>query len=431
MAHTQRRAVITGLGMVTPIGIGKDAFWDSLLAGRGGVGPITKLDPSPLPCHFAAEVRGFDARKYVPKRKSLKVMAQDIQWAVAAAELAVQEAGLDTKAVDHPRFGVSFGGGLIPSELDELGPAVAESLDGQKQYDIRRWGTQGLAQLFPLWMLKYLPNMLACHISIFHDAQGPNNTITMAEASGHLAVGEAFRVITRGAADMFIAGGSDSKVTALGLVRLSLLKAISQRNDAPERASRPFDADRDGVVAGEGAGALILEELDHAKQRGATIHAELVGFGASCEGVDGMAGGPTVRGLALAMRRAIDEAGLQPDDIPVVCAHGLGDRRCDVVEAQAIREVFGPDVERPLVTAPKSFYGNLGAGGGAVDLIVAALAVAHDIIPPSLNYERPDPECPVAVVAGKPKSADVRAVVSTAFTTAGQVGSLVLKKFDG
>ena len=426
----QRRVVITGVGLVTPIGIGKDAFWDSLRHGRSGVRPVTKLDVSPLPCRFAAEVHGFEPKNLIRHRKSLKVMAQDIQWAVASAELAVRDAELDTETVAHPRFGVSFGGGLIPSELDELGPAVSESLDDQGRYDIRKWGSSGLAQLFPLWMLKYLPNMLACHISIFHDAQGPNNTITMAEASGHMAVGEAFRVMSRGDADVFIAGGADSKVTPLGLTRLCLLNALSGRNDAPERACRPFDADRDGTVAGEGAAAVILEDLDHAKRRGARIHAELVGFGASCQRADGLAGGPTPEGIALSMDKAIAGAGLRPEDISLVCAHGLSDRHLDVVEAQAIRRVFGAYADRLPVTAPKSFFGNLGAGAGAVELVAAALCIANGTIAPTLNYERPDPECPLAVVPPPAREADIRAVISTAFTVAGQVGSLVLKKFD-
>ena len=294
---TQRRVAITGLGVVTPAGVGMDAFWQAALEGRSGVRNIGLFDPSEFPCKIGGELANFSARTFVPKdyRKAVKVMARDIEIAVAAADLAFRDSGIVTKGIDPEkttiasgRLGCNIGAGLICSDLDELGQAVMTSLTEGK-FDLKLWGASGMNNLTPLWLLKYLPNMLSCHVTIIHAAEGPSNTITCGDASGHLAVGEATRLIERGGADVVIAGGAESKLNPMGLLRQGLLKRMcTSGNDTPASACRPFDAGHCGTVIGEGGGLLILEDLQRAQQRGAKIYAEIVGFGGACDpqGID-------------------------------------------------------------------------------------------------------------------------------------------------
>src|SRR5215211_1146066 len=284
-----RRVVVTGVGVISPVGIGQAAFWENLLAGKSGIRKITTFDPSGFACQIGGEVPAYKIGDYVPKsyRKATKVMARDIELAVIAADDAMKDAGLKTKAyTDAPeikaeRFGCNIGAGLINAELDELTGAMHIAREGNK-LDLHKWGKDGMQQLTPLWLLKYLPNMLACHVTIIHELKGPSNTITCADASSHLAIGEAFRTIQRGAADLAICGGAETKVLPMSVMRQVLLRRVTEtHNDSPEQAVRPFDADADGTAVGEGGGLLILEEYEHAKKRGAKIYAELVGFGAS------------------------------------------------------------------------------------------------------------------------------------------------------
>ena len=429
MSDGERRVVITGLGVVAPIGIGKDAFWKALVERRSGIRQIPEFQEQGFPSTFGGRVRGFDPLAYVKQRKSLKVMARDIQLAVAGAKLAAADAGLAEAKLDPTRVGVEFGAGLICTDLDELALPVTASVNGCRWFDIRKWGEEGMGQLFPLWLLKYLPNMLACHVSIFHEARGPNNTITESEAASNLAIGEAYRIICRGHADVIIAGGADNKIHPLGMVRLGLLNQLSRRNDSPQTASRPFDAQRDGMVPGEGAGVLILEELEHARRRGAKMYAEVVGFGAGC---DGRSQGRVNRqgiGPALAMENALRDAGMNADEVGHINAHGLSGPLEDEAEARAIYRVFGPEARRVPVTANKSYFGNLGAGTGAVELIASVLALEQGVIPPTLNYEQGDPECRLNVVAGDPMESQAKSFVSTSFTTAGQSAALAVRAF--
>src|SRR5579864_708003 len=284
-----RRVVITGIGVICPIGIGAKVFWQNLLAGQVGVRRIASFDPSGLPSQIGGEVPPFKIGDFVPKsyRKATKVMARDIELAVIAADDAFKDAGLKTRAytdsptIDSARFGCNIGVGLISADLNELTAAMHVARDGNR-LDLQRWGRDGMNQLTPLWLLKYLPNMLACHVTIIHELKGPSNTITCAEASSHLAIGEAFRTIQRGDADCAICGGAETKVVPMSLVRQILLRRVTEsHNDSPESAVRPFDAEASGTAVAEGGGLLILEEYEHAKKRGARIYAELVGFGAS------------------------------------------------------------------------------------------------------------------------------------------------------
>jgi 3-oxoacyl-[acyl-carrier-protein] synthase II len=427
MASSSRRAVITGLGVLSPIGLGAEAFWHGLQAGRSGVRRISGFDASSLPTQIAGEIPDFDAKKYLDKeaRKSLKVMARTIQLAVCAAQLALDDSGVDKQKLDPTRFGVEFGAGMLASELEELAPAAALSSNGQPgDVDLEKWGAEGLEQVQPLWMLRYLPNMLACHVSILHNAQGPNNTITESEVAGLLALGEAFRILERGDADFFLVGGADSRLGPLSMVRQCLYEPLSRRNDAPEKACRPFDRDRDGTVVGEGAGVLALENLEHAQRRGARIYAELLGFGAAFDlKRDGS-------GLARAIRTALKQAGIVPEDIDHVSAHGLGMIQSDIWEARGLAAVFGNCKPPVPVLALKGYLGTLGAGCGITELIGSVLALRHGQVPPTLNCDAPDPACPITVISGKPQPPRKPHVLKVSFTQMGQCAAVVCRKWD-
>jgi len=311
-----RRVVITGIGIVSSIGIGGRIFWDSLLAGNVGIRRISAFDPSGFPCQIAGEVPEFKIGDFVPKayRKATKVMARDIQLAVVAADDAFKDAGLQSHAYTETpnfngrRFGCNIGAGLISAELSELAMAMNSSRDDSdsNKIDLSKWGRDGMTQLTPLWLLKYLPNMLACHVTIIHQLKGPSNTITCADASSHLAIGEAFRTIQRGNADLAICGGAECKVQQMGLLRHSLLKRLNEtQNDDPAHAVRPFDADAHGTALGDGGGLLIIEEYEHAKTRGAKIYAELLGFAASQDSYRITEPDPTGHSYARAITSAI------------------------------------------------------------------------------------------------------------------------------
>jgi len=395
--------------------------------GRSGIRPIRAFDTSALSVHIAGEVVGFDARDFVAKqdRRSLKMMARTIQLAVAGAQRALDDGRVDKSRLDPTRFGVEFGAGLIASELPELADAARISANCQPgAVDLSKWGEQGLPAIQPLWMLKYLPNMLACHISILHDAQGPNNSITESDVASLLALGEAYRILARDQADIFLVGGAESKLNPLSMVRQCLFELLSRRNDNPERACRPFDRARDGLVLGEGAGVFVLDDLEHARRRGAHIYAELVGFGASFDR------NLTGAGLARAINAARAEAGIGPEDVDHINAHGLATREADACEARGLQMVFGA-CRRPVpVFAPKSYIGTLGAGGSSTELAASVLGLEHGLIPPTLNYEEPDPACPIPVLAGAPRPVTHPYVVKVSFTQMGQCAALVLRKWQ-
>ncbi len=390
--------VVTGWGVVSPIGIGRAAFTESLLAGRSGVGRVTRYDPRALASQIGGEVRGFEPKQYVRPIKSLKVMCRDIQLGVAAANLALDDAGLNLAELDSERRGVVIGAELMPCDPGELTSAYRACVD-QGHFDFARWGTAGLSEFYPLWMLKYLPNMPACHVAIAHDCRGPNNTIALWEVSSLLALAEAAEVIRRGKADLMLAGGTCSRMNPTQAVRNGVWQ-LSSRNAEPETACRPFDRDRDGMVPGEGAAVFVLERADHATARRAKVQARWLAA-ASSFGLDRGDGEPHRRAIASGIRSVLARAGLTPADVGHVNAHGLGTSRQDALEASAIHDVLG---EVP-VTAPKSFFGNLGAGGGAVELAASLVGLAQGLVPVTLNYQSPDTHCPVSVVHGQPLAA--------------------------
>jgi 3-oxoacyl-[acyl-carrier-protein] synthase II len=357
-------------------------------------------------------------------RKSLKVMARAIQLAVAGTWLALKDGKIDPAKLDPTRFGVEFGASLIPSELDEIAPAAKISSNCMPgKVDLGIWGHQGLSQMPPLWMLKYLPNMSACHVSILHNAQGPNNTITENDVAPLLAINEAYRIITRGQADVMLCGGGDSKVNPLSLTRLCLFSALTKRNDAPQQASRPFDRRRDGVVPGEGGGVLVLEELAHARKRSAPIYGEVVGTGAS---FDLKRNGD---GLARAMTTALREAQIGPEEVDHINAQGFSTLREDVWEARAIHKVFGQVQRKIPVFVARSFFGTLGTGSTGAELAASLLALRHGVLPPSLNYEEPDPQCPVNVLAAQSHPVERDYFVKLSFTELGQCAALVVRRW--
>lgn len=441
-----RRVVITGLGLATPVGIGAETVWNALMEKRSGVRRITAFDPSTCSSQVAGEIESLQAKDYVPKayRKSTKVMARDIEIAVACAYEAAKDAGLVTKClidrgesegpvtVDSTRFGANIGAGLICADLTELAGAMYTSRTHEGKFDIRKWGSEGMHNLTPLWLLKFLPNMLSCHVTIVHDAQAPSNTITCSEASSHLAIGEAFRTISRGSADVCICGGAESKLNPMGLMRQQLLKRLSPtHNDDPSSACRPFDRSRDGTVISEGGGLLIIEELEHARARGARIYAEVVGFGASSNAQSWSRPCPEGRGVALAIRKALKDAAMGPSDLSMVATFGTGIREHDQSEARGIRASLGDQASKVPALAIKGNMGNNGAGSGAIDVSVAACCMRHQMIPPALNTTEVDPECGLNVVTGDPIDAKVDAVLSIAYALGGgQNAALVLKRWE-
>ena len=414
-----RRVVITGIGCVTPIGIGREAVTQSYWEGRSGVRTLPQFDVPGFPVRFAGEVVDFDAKQFITPRKSLKVMSREIQMAVSAATLAVQEAGLDTTTLDPERFGVVFGADMMYSDPEEMGPAFAACVvDGQ--FDFSLWAERAFAEMNPLWLLKYLPNMPACHIAIGMDARGPNNTITQGEASTLLALAEAQRLIERGAVDIAITGGVGRPMNPTSWIWIEHHNT-SRRAEAPIQASRPFDAGRDGVVYGEGAAAFVVESRAHAEARQAKILARVLGYATTCD--------PRFNGQANsgnAIRRSITlalaDAKLAPQDIGHVNAHGLSTVASDRREAAAIRDTLG----NVPVTAPKSLFGNLGAGGGAVEMIASMLALETGRVPATLNYEQPDPHCPIEVIHGSPATIEKRTALLLNQSSLGQSAAVIL-----
>lgn len=386
-----RDIVITGVGVVSPIGIGRQAFWDSLLAGRSGVRALPHLSPDCVPVWIGADVADFDPKDHITPRKSLKVMSRDIQLAVVAANLAVQDACLTAEAVAPERKGVVLGTDMIQSVPHDVEQACRNSVtDGR--FDFSKWGPAAMREVFPLWFLKHLPNMPACHIGIGHDCRGPTNSITAMDISSLWAVAEACRVIERGHADLMLCGGTGARVHPTPFCR-SFAQQLSQRNDDPAGASRPFDADRDGLVNGEGAAVFVIETREGALARGARIYATLLG---NASGFEAVRRGERPRGTAIraTIARALAESKLTATDVGHVNANGQGTTVEDAVEAQALREALG-DVP---VTAPKGHFGHLGSGTGAVELAASVLGLAEGQIPFTLNYHRPDPDCPVNVI---------------------------------
>jgi 3-oxoacyl-[acyl-carrier-protein] synthase II len=431
--QTIREVVITGIGVISPIGIGVDRFWESLSAGQSGVRHCDMFPGYAAPDGVGAEVKDFTdeaARKIYLKdqRKNIKAMCREIQLGVASASLALQQSGLSLDKIDHERLGVEFGANLMLSAPDILQESCSSCCDGDSnRFQFEKWGEAGLAKMEPLWLLRYLPNMPACHISISADARGPSNSLTLDDASGNAVLGEAMRIVQRGHADVIITGATGTTLHPIKTLHLALWNDLARTPAAPEARCRPFELNRSGRVVGEGACTFILEDRAHAEQRGAKVWGRLLGTGSSCvvspAGVVG-----TRAALANAMRLALRSAGLTPEQIGHVNAHGLGTRQTDAEEAKAILDVFGPDLGRQIpVTAPKSFMGNSGAGSGTLELAASLIGLSHGVIPQTLNYETADPECPLNVISGKPRETNNRIVLNINVSRMGQASASIVE----
>lgn len=431
---------MSGVGVVSPIGIGAEAFWSALSGGRCGLGPVRAFDASGFPCQIAGEVPEYRIADFVPKsyRKATKVMARDIELAVIAADGAFKDAGLQSKAHgDAPpsfqpvRFGCNIGAGLISAELNELTAAMTTARDSAdaNRLSLEKWGRDGMQQLTPLWLLKYLPNMLACHVTIIHGLMGPSNTITCDSASSHLAIGEAFRTIQRGKADLAICGGAESRINPMGLVRQQLLGRLNERSNAtPDRAIRPFDPSAAGTVFGEGGGLLILEELESAKARGAKIYAELVGFAASQDAHKITEPDPTGHSYGKAVENAIKDARLAPTDVDAIIPHGIGIVRDDRAELNGLRRAMGDHLSRVALSVTKPQTGLLGAGGG-VDAVTAVLCLHHQTVAPARNAASTVDGTRLNV-SETARPEPIRAVVTSVYALGGQNAALVFRRFQ-
>lgn len=424
--HELARVVVTGVGVVSPIGLGQEAFWNNLIAGRSGIGPLTAFAAhGGLPSSLAAEVRDFDAERLIYNRKFIKVMSRDIQLGVVAASMAMKDAGLARGDIEPERLGVDFGAGHISTTPDELLDAARGFANDVEAERLAKFAETGMREICPLWLLKQLPNMAACHVAIEHGARGPNNTITACESSALLALAEAIRIIQRDAADVMIVGACSSHLSPIELTRQHLYESLS-RGDDPTAACRPFDRFRDGTVIGEGSGAFILERYEHAVRRGAPIYAEIVGVGAGCDGTSASNRSEGV-GLVHAIQSALRQADLDPRKLGHINAHGKATQRDDWAESRAYHNALGMSAEKIPVTALKSYFGHFDAGAGAVELAGSLLALRHGVLPATLNYRNPDPLCQLNVVHDEPVRISSPFALSVNRTRMGQSAAAIVR----
>ena len=409
-----RRVVVTGIGIVSPIGIGVEENWKALREGRSGVGPITHFDASSLPSRIAGEVKDFSPEKWLPPKEAKK-MPLFLQYAMVASMEAFQMAGLEISEELGEKMGVSIGSGIGGiGDIEKYTLILHE---------------KGWKKVSPYFIPYAIINMASGYVAIKFKAYGPNLSVVTACATGTHAIGEAFKMIQRGAAEVMIAGGTESPITPLGVAGFSAMRALSTRNDAPEKASRPFDKERDGFVVAEGAGIVILESLEHAKSRGAKIIAEIVGYGMSSDAFHITAPDESGHGAAKSMRAALKDAGLSPQDINYINAHGTSTRLNDVTETKAIKTVFGEHAYKIPVSSTKSMTGHMLGAAGAAEAIYSILAVSRDYVPPTINYEVPDPECDLDYVPNRGREMSVNYAMSNSFGFGGTNATLVVKKY--
>ncbi len=426
-----RRVVVSGVGVVGPNGVGRKAFWDACKAGRSGIRPIRSFDARNHPVRVAGEVPDdFDASKYVPEscRKQLKTMSRAARFGLAAAGLAVTDSGLVLPVTDPTRVGVVMGSGVVPIDLGELAPMLARAVNEDGSFDPTQLpAADGGSPLFPLWLLKHLPNMLAAHVSMAFGCQGPNNTIVTACVAGTQAVGEGFRMIARGEADVILAGGADSRIDPLMLLAYYALGTLSKADRCACERSRPFDRERDGFVLSEGAAVLVLEEYEAAKSRGADIYAEVSGFGSTFDAYSVTKPDPEGKGGARAIQVALTEAGIDPSEVEYINAHGTSTRLNDAMETAAVKRVFGDHARSLTLSSIKSMIGHSIGAAGAIEAAALALTLKEQVVPPTINLHRPDPACDLDYTPLSARDARLRCGMSTSFGFGGQNGALVMK----
>jgi len=409
----KNRVVITGLGMLSPVGIGVDAFWDSLVSGRSGIGPITRFDASDFPTQIAGEVQDFDPGQWLD-RKEAKRMDRFAQFAVCAAKMAVEDTGLDLSSIDTDRVAVIFGSGIGGMQTFEEQTRILME--------------KGPGRVSPFFVPMMISNMAAGQISIHLQVHGPSISIVTACATATNAIGDAFRLLQRGDADVVVSGGSEAAVTPLAMAGFSSLKALSTRNNEPTRASRPFDRERDGFVMAEGAAVLIMETLEHARQRGANIYAEVIGYGSTADAYHITAPDPEGAGAAKAMQAALRDAGIEPGQVSYINAHGTSTDLNDKLETAAIKKVFGDSAYKVAVSSTKSMTGHLLGASGAVELAACMLAIRDGVIPPTINYEFPDPDCDLDYVPNVARKASVEVAMSNSFGFGGHNATVVIRR---
>lgn len=411
-----KRVVITGVGVITPVGIGKETFWNSIKSGKSGVGPIESFDVSEYNTRIAAEVKDFDPSEYIDKKEARR-MDRFVKFAVCAAKMALADAGIDIEKEDATRVGTFIGSGIGGISTFE------------EQYKVLL--EKGPGRISPFFIPMMISNMAVGQVAIATGAKGPNLTTVSACASGSDAVGQAFYSVSRGDADIIITGGSEATISPTALAGFCSMKALSTKNDTPEKASTPFSADRDGFVMGEGAGIMIVEELEHAKARGAHIIAELIGYGSTNDAHHITAPAPGGEGGARCMTAALKCAGIKPEDVDYINAHGTSTHYNDLFETQAIKTAFGDHAYKLAVSSTKSMTGHLLGAAGGVEAIITALALEEGFIPPTINLDNPDPECDLDYVPNVGRKADIKYAVSNSLGFGGHNACIALKKYEG
>ncbi len=412
---SRRRVVITGLGLISPLGIGVEENWSAMLEGRSGIGTITSFDSSALPVHIAGEVKGFDPADYI-EQKEIKKMDRFIHFAIAASQMAIDDAGIEITEANAERVGVVVGSGIggLPA-IEHYHQVLLE---------------KGYKRVTPFFIPMLIINLAAGRVSMRFGAKGPNSAVCTACATGTHAIGDAFRIVQRGEADVMIAGGAEAVIAPLGMVGFAVMKALSRRNDEPEKASRPFDRDRDGFVMGEGAGIVILESLESALSRGAKIYAEIAGYGMTGDAYHITSPAPGGEGAVRCMAATLKDAGVSPDVVDYINAHGTSTKFNDEVETEAIKTLFGDHAYRLTVSSTKSMTGHLLGAAGGVEAIVSVLSVFNDIVPPTINLENPDPQCDLDYVPGTHRKRTVNYALSNSFGFGGTNACLLFKKFE-
>ncbi|HWR88649.1 MAG TPA: beta-ketoacyl-ACP synthase II [Dissulfurispiraceae bacterium] len=412
----KRRVVVTGLGIIAPIGIGTEAAWQAALAGKSGICPITQFDASSIPVRIAGEVKGFNPEDYI-EPKEIKKMDRFIHFAIAASMMALKDSGFKVTDENAERVGVIIGSGIggLPA-IEHYHKALLE---------------KGYRRISPFFIPMLIVNLAAGNVSIRLGAKGPNTAVSTACATGSHAIGDAYKIIQRGDADVMVAGGAEAVVTALGIAGFAVMKALSTRNDEPEKASRPFDADRDGFVVGEGAGVVILETLESALARNSRIYAEIVGYGMSSDAYHITTPAPNGEGAARCMKAALKDAGAAPEVVGYINAHGTSTKYGDELETAAIKSVFGKHAYNLCVSSTKSMIGHLLGAAGGVEAVFTILSIYHGMVHPTINLDTPDPECDLDYVPHKARAVDIEYALSNSFGFGGTNACLLFRKYRG
>ena len=425
----RRRVVVTGIGCVNPLGHDVETVWQALLRGESGVANTTIFDATHFPTRIAAEVKNWEISAADESPEDWRFSGRHTRFAIGAAKQAVYSSGVLEAIRDPERLGVYLGSGEGDQDFLAFSKMVDHAITADGNFDLERFSTYGLETLNPLIEIEQEPNVPSGHLAALFNAQGPNLNCLTACAASSQAIGEASEIIRRGEADVMISGGTHSMIHPFGFTGFSLLTALSTRNDEPTKASRPFDRQRDGFVLGEGAGMIVLEELEHAKRRGATIYGEIIGYGSTADAYRITDIHPEGRGAAACMRMALKDAGLNPTDVHYVNAHGTSTTVNDKVETRACKEVFGENAKQVPVSSTKSMMGHLIAAAGATELIVCMMAIRDQVLPPTINYEHPDPECDLDYIPNEARPARCEIALNNSFGFGGQNITVIVGKY--